>query len=212
MRLLTVLFLLLVSLASAQAADWVQEIDNAELEAVLTDAETGFATGDHDAFRAALDELDFFVTPCLVEPILPDVAAHLHRVQALRHFIDDQENQAFAALDASRALQPDTSYPSSVLPEGHLLRNRLAAEARTPADTIRLPRPRTGRIWLDGRDTRRRATARPTVFQLADTTGVVTLSRYLQPTKPVPAYERKPVLRNILAITAGSAATAFGGL
>jgi len=204
--------LLLLPPATAGAADCVQEIDSEALEDVLSNAEAGFASGDHDTFRAALEEVAFFVTPCLVEPVDPDVAAHLHRVQALEHFIDDEEDQAFAALDASRALQPGGSYPSSVLPEGHTLRSRLAGLPRTGEDTRRLPRPRQGRIWLDGVDTRRVNPERPTLLQLADPEGRVTLSTYLRPGQPPPDYERKPVLRNILAITAGSAAAAFGGL
>jgi hypothetical protein len=128
---------------------------------------------------------------CLVVPVEPALAAHVHRVQGVRFFIDRQRDLAAAAFAAARHRDPDYRFPVALIPEGHTLRSLYAevpAETRT---TSAVPPPDGERLFLDGVAELDRAEQWPVIAQVEGRDGAVRLSRYVLPGQPLPAYASK---------------------
>jgi hypothetical protein len=142
------------------------------------------------AFQLASDEA-MTALGCLIEPVEPALAAHVHRVQGVRFFIDRQRELAAAAFAAARHRDPDYRFPVALIPEGHTLRalyTEVPAETRT---TRQAPEPDGERLFLDGVEELERAEQWPVIAQVENGDGVVRLSRYLLPEQPLPAYASK---------------------
>lgn len=196
----------------AAAQDCFAPVHSADVEAALVKADAAWSADDDAGLRAAVQEVDAFVLPCLVEPITPEVAAHLHRVQGLVAFLDRQREVAFAAMRASRVLQPAFVYDDALLPPGHELRIAHEASPTAPAEGgSRLPVPKAATLWFDGTQTRVRPDDRATVAQVQARSGSVTTA-WLAPGAPMIAYAPVPKVRTALAVTAGVTAALAGGL
>lgn len=207
------LFVLLVGIVPVEAAfgqDCFAPVTAAQLDEALVRADAAWSAGDMERFRAESQEAAVFLLPCLDAPITGEVAAHLHRVRGLEAFLDRQRELADGAMAASRALAPGWTPAETLLPPGHELRVALEAPPR-PAVTERLPAPKGASLYFDGAEGRLRPTDRPTVAQV-ETNGGLT-SAWLAPGAAMLPYPTAaPRTRTALAISAGVAAAAFGGL
>lgn len=196
-----------------------------DLMAHLEAAEGAFGAGRLPDFLAQSQRARDKV-PCVSEVLLPPLAARLHRVEAMRGFVDRDE-RALSALGSARALEPDFLFPSAVVPEGHPLHDRLAT-APTGGPTEALPDISPERVQLDGRPAEERPLERPVVAQHLSAAGAVHATAYLRPGQPSPQWgtpasvalppalpqppAQAPKLRPALAMGGGAGAAALAGL
>lgn len=147
--------------------------------------------GDDAAnFAVAVDSMRR-ILPCVQEGVDPATAAHVHRVEGLAAFAARDLPAARLAFAAARVVDPTWVMPEAVAAVGSPLRAEWsAAEAATT--TVRLPRPRSGELRVDGLLASERPDARPALLQVMDTRGRAVTSAWLAVGAPVPAYEKKP--------------------
>lgn len=116
-------------------------------------------------------------------------AAEFHRVEGVRLFVDRNSPEAQKHFAAARALEPNFSFPTDLVPEGNPLLDDYNALEPTPGSFEQVPRPKVGSIKLDGSSTLNRGLERPVTFQLADGAGKVVLSKVLGASDAPPAYD-----------------------
>lgn len=159
----------------------------AEFSAAIDDAENAFASLDLAGLRASAADARGEIG-CLPGAIPPILAARLHRVEALRAFADADEAGARRALLAARVLDPTGELPARVVPADHPIRKLdPGAQSQLPASVV-VSAPTAGRVVFDGSVRLDRPSDRPTVLQLVDNRGAVTLGAYLWPEAPMPPY------------------------
>ncbi len=159
----------------------------AEFAAAIDDAETAFASLDLAGLRSSVDDATGELG-CLPGAIPPILAARLHRVEALRAFADADEGAARRALLAARVLDPTGELPARVVPADHPIRKLdPGPQSHAPA-SVEVPPPIAGRVLFDGSARLDRPSDRPTVLQLVDNRGAVTLGAYLWPDAAMPPY------------------------
>ena len=181
------------------------------IHAVVDRADTAFASLDADAFTAATEELTLTL-PCLSGLADPVLAARVHRLQGLRHYMHGQTEDAVHSLTAARALEPSFVFADDFLPPSHELRQSYESLDTAPPPTKRVSEPREGgSLYFDGTATLKRPEDRSTLYQRVTAEQLVAETRYLQATEPLPAYSAIPRLRNRLIFSsAASAALGVG--
>jgi len=150
---------------------------NADIGALLDSADAALNEADVDGFQTTIQKVALNV-PCLSEPITPELAARLHAFQGIRHYVAGETDQATGAFFASRVLNPDTSLPAALFPDGHEIHGVFND---TPVDTARssrLPGPKDGKLLIDGEATTGKPLERPFVAQRVDGETVLD-TRYL---------------------------------
>ena len=194
--------------ATAEAGSrCIAEFPPEALEERLERAEAAMAALDVDTFLAAVQE-GWIMVPCLDEPLTVPQAAHLHRVEGLRRWVDEETERADQALRAARSLDPLYVFPDELLDPGHELRTSF--EAMSPAlVTERVDRPREGTLYFDGLEGTERPVEAATLWQLELPSGAVQ-SSYLFPGEPGPDYDAVSRRKRLLwGTTAGLAAGAL---
>ena len=156
-------------------------------------AQAAFGATKVPEFQAAALELDALV-PCLMEPVDPELAALVHRMKGLSAFIGRDQDRAREAFAAARVLQPDYSWPESLIPWGHPLLGLYEALPITGTAFETVPTPASGWVYMDGRPSEPRPLEWPTILQVSDAEGAIQLSSYLWPGEPVPDYGIEPVV------------------
>ncbi|GDX78722.1 hypothetical protein LBMAG42_05330 [Deltaproteobacteria bacterium] len=159
----------------------------AEFAAAIDDAENAFASLDLAGLRTSVADATGEIG-CLPGAIPPILAARLHRVEALRAFADADEGAARRALLAARVLDPTGELPPRVVPADHPIRKLdPGPQSQAPASVV-VPAPTAGHVVFDGSVRLDRPSDRPTVLQLVDNRGAVTLGAYLWPEASMPPY------------------------
>lgn len=159
----------------------------AEFAAAIDDAENAFASLDLAGLRSSVADAASEIG-CLPGAIPPILAARLHRVEALRAFADADEAGARRALLAARVLDPTGEIPARVVPVDHPIRMLdPGPQSQLPASVF-VSAPLAGRVVFDGSVRLDRPADRPTVLQLVDNRGAVTLGAYLWPEAAMPPY------------------------
>ncbi|MCA9489474.1 MAG: hypothetical protein KC621_06110 [Myxococcales bacterium] len=195
------------------ASAWAEctfRADLSEVSTALEAAETAYVSLDVALFEKATTEVDF-VVPCLDAPLDVATAARLHRLRGLGRFAEGDSEGAVIELTAARALEPAFVFPVEMLPEGFELRLIYEGLPAAPSDQVaRLPRPRGGRLVLDGSEGRDRAEDRSVIFQRIEDDAVVQTT-VLAPTDPIPWYPGISKRRTVLAVSSlATAAVATG--
>jgi hypothetical protein len=182
-----------------------------QLATNLSSAEAAYVSLDVPEFQRAMTEVDYLV-PCLVEPVSIELAAQLHRIRGLGHYVDGKPEAVESSLRAARLLEPDYRFSTDVLPEGFDLRIQYEAFPVEGELGTNMPRPRSGSLVVDGRDTRLRPPTATLLQVLSE--GRVQQSVYLLPTDPLPEYpgvdRRRTTLLTTGAGTGIAAALLYG--
>jgi hypothetical protein len=216
--------LLLLTFAAAHAADCPTRSQQADIAAKFDAAEEAYTSLDVEVFSLSLDEAALML-PCLDAPIDPAFAARNHRMRGLRAYLERDATRAAQSFAAARALQPDYSFPTTLIPEGHSVRKQYASlDVSTPNPTT-APEPIEGWLSFDGTRGLSRPSMWPSIVQLFDAEGRLLSTSYLFPADPLPAYKakaqpvasaavaRKPLSPKVpLLIGAGVAAVGAGVL
>lgn len=180
-----------------------------DLREPLQEAEAAFADFDDSGFDDALDRAALLL-PCLEAPVPRDLAAHYHRLQGVRLYVSGREDAGMASLAAGRVLEPEYAFPDALFPPEHALRYRYEQLPTAPGATTRAPRPRQGRLLLDGEDTLDRGVRQAVIAQLVDPEGSVLLSRYIAGDQLLPEYDAVPRVRTRWALLSAGSAAASG--
>lgn len=188
-------------------------VDSVEVARALDAASDRFAEADAEGFqaetRAALEQV-----ACVRDPLEPRLVAALHRATGLLAFVARDTDRATTAFAAARSVEPGYTFPTSVLPEGHPIRDQYGAVDPDKGQTRAVGEPKSGRVSFDARATLQRPVDRPTVFQRFESGGVVDTA-YLWPGDELPTYDAKrppSPLVTPLWISTGAAAVLSGAL
>lgn len=198
-----VVFTVVTALAFAERAEasCAAPSHDADLEHALATAESAYVALDGETFDASMTRAST-VLPCLAEALTPTLAAHYHRLEALRRYAILDEQGAGEAVRAARVVDPGYTFSDEVLPPDHPLRQQYTAASTSDSVTSPSPRPLDGALLFDGRATVRRPGNRATVFQFVDDAGIPTTTVYLLSKDPLPSY---PTGQNAEAAAGGSA-------
>ena len=179
----------------------------ASFEHHLISAERAFADLDPDGFVAGLEHASLAL-PCLSSVLSPEVAAHFHRVAGLNKFTSGMRSEAAAYLSASRAIDPDGTFPPDMLPASHPVLELYEHPGVDATVKRSVPKAAFGDVYFDGKQVRQRPANVPTIFQTTDDTGAVTSTALLTPERALPIYEGVSLRRQASQVTAASS----GGL
>lgn len=196
--------------ALAWASDCPYRTTTDTLQSQLDGANAAFANLDVDGFVSSLQDVALTL-PCLNDPVTVELAAHYHRTEALRLYVEGKDAEALPPLEAAHALKPDFTYPEGQFPKGYPLLQQWQSLSATPAQTLGIRRPPSGRALFDGVEGRKRPTDRPTLIQVVDNDGAIEQTWYLRPADPWP-YGEVPRLRNGLLIASGASVLLAAGL
>lgn len=188
MRSLSVLLLLVPSLA---AADCPEPVGTTALQQAVEQAEVAFGTADLEGFQAAQARLQALL-PCLESTAPRNLAAGVHRVEALRAFADREQDRAVGAFAAARAIEPGYAMPATVVPDGHPVRGLYDQSESVDVVSEAAPRPAGAYLVFDGRPSDERPGNVPTIAQLVAEDGAVRTSAYLWPGDALFPYEIAP--------------------
>lgn len=184
--------LLALSLPAASAEPACPEgADTTDLTTAISDAEATFTDLDIAAFKEATDRLRGLL-PCLGDPLTRHLSAEVHRFLGIRAF-GDRDPDAKLYFAAARAIEPDYTFPPSLIPEGNPVRTAYADYDLSQARVASAPEPASGSLQFDARTTLERPAAWPTIYQRLDESGAVVETAYLMPADPVPTYPMKQV-------------------
>lgn len=175
-----ILLLLSSFVGATQAACTPAAVQTAVQEGLLA-----FAAMDDTGVEDAVGAVDTKVA-CQVAPLPPGVAAEVHQIHGLAAFLGGDTAGAKAAFSAELALDPTSTLPLKIAPEGGKLA-RLYAESKVPMGTSSdLSIGADYRGYVDGTEASKRPSDRPAVVQLAEY-DVVKYSAWLLPASPLPA-------------------------
>ena len=172
----------------ATSAALAQDCTTAVVQLALDDAESAFEARDKEAFLAAMDRVDANLG-CVRDPATPALAAELHRMVGLRGFLERDEDAAALAFVAARSIEPDYTFPLTVVPEHHPVQELYLELDPARGTTLVLAPPAEGSIRLDGRRAESRSTSWPQLMQVVSGTGGVVSTDYVWPSEPTPFYD-----------------------
>ncbi|MBW2253353.1 MAG: hypothetical protein JRI25_01995 [Deltaproteobacteria bacterium] len=182
--------------------------------------EVAFVGLDEEGFDSTHARLTAAI-PCIVEPLaLRDILA-LHRASALAAFMDGDMVASRKSWGAVRTLHPDWVPPSSMIPEGHLLRG-LFDEAPTDPEVVALDMAPPGGWLVDGREATGVPAQRAFVLQGIDE-GAVGYTGYHHSVAEIPVLDfaepisrvsprAKKIRKTGTLVAGGMAAGALAGL
>jgi len=197
------------------------------LSQLVSAGDVAFADLNESGFQVARWNAGQAV-PCLNEPLSTGQVASYHRLEALASFLDRDHAQTVMSFKAVLSVAPGYDLPLSLAPDNHPLRvdfevaSGLAAGALVP-----MPTPTEGSVMVDGTPAEGVPLDRPYIFQYIGADGAVAHSELVRPGMPLPEYPSKGSrspgpkagggggglsLNVPLAVTAGAAALASGGL
>ncbi len=195
------------AVASAEDSSCPELTLGNDLQAAASQAELAFEATKVDEFLGATDDLVRLV-PCMLEPVEPAMAAHVHRMMGLRSFVQRNQDQARQAFAASRVLEPEFTWPEELIPWGHPLLAIYAALDTEAAAFETPPAPEAGWVYMDGRPSEPRPLEWPTIMQVSDGEGAIQLSSYLWPSQPLPDYGTTSTVSVVAPAAAGDSTSA----
>ena len=165
----------------------------------LAASEAAFTELDVETFGLAADQAALLL-PCVEDAVTPDLAAWSHRVFGLRLVLEGRQEEATLPFAAARALEPEYSFPETLIPAGHQVRSIYASFDLDTGTFETLPEPLVGHLTFDGSQGIVRPMAWPTLVQVFDAAGTPTATRYLFPGDAMPAYEAVPPPIEVLTL------------
>lgn len=185
------MLLLLSGPAGAAGGPCEAAVSSVTLDRVLLDAELAWGRLDLTGFDAAARQAEALL-PCVGDALYPPTAARYHRIRGMRAFVERDQAEARRDFAAARALEPGWTFPESLAPPGHPVREDYTALSLDGARYEPVAPPASGRLTFDGLPTGLRARDWPTVVQVFDATGAVDVTRWLRPQDALPSYEEGP--------------------
>jgi hypothetical protein len=163
------------------------------LSEAVSDAEKAFVAMEasaldraHAEARGALD--------CQEQPLTPVLCAGVHRVEALKAFVDGDDDATILSFQAMLDTQPGYDLPDELAPPGSPLRDTLdQARQFDTSEPFPLPLPAEGWLTVDGRRAIAAPSGRPFVFQRMLDDGAVAQTAYVPLGKPFPRYPLRDV-------------------
>lgn len=175
-------FLLSASSFAAGAADCPRKFDTTEILEAANATEKAFMKVDKPSFQTARADVGSRMV-CASEVLSPSAQARIHRVETLGAFLDGRLDRVPRALSGLFAAEPGHQIPTSLLPDGHPIRNLVPSAMAYLRDDpgVELPKPGNGWIEADGAHALRVATQRASLLQQLDGQGVVLATHYRWP-------------------------------
>jgi hypothetical protein len=177
--------------ASTEAC--ARRYDAAEVMEAANAAVKAFGRFDEAAFATSHGDL-LARLPCVAVPLgAADIGA-IHRVQAMRAFLDDRAPAVQMALAGMLAADPGYQFPTATVPEGHPLRLALGPSARLLKDGAGrdLVVLESGWIEVDGAAAPQAPAERAAVLQRIDAQGQVVETRYVWPDDELGEWAKRP--------------------
>ncbi len=174
-------FLLLAHLARAATCN---PTTAADLQAPVTDGESGVIQLEEDPVRTAVTKADETLR-CLTELLAPADVAAIHRLHAYGAFVAGDTAATRRAFGAARAADPAWIITDRLAPPGTPLRNLFNTSSLDVAtETVKLP---TGTLlYVDGIKSSERPQDRPALLQLTSLSGRVLATVWLTEDQPLP--------------------------
>ena len=158
--------MLLWIVSSALAAPCDTPVKPDQLAGFAEDALFAFATMDEDGFVTSADRARTEIA-CLDAPLMPPQAASIHRLEALRAFLDGNDAAALASFKAARRIEPDYRLSTKIAPEGGPLAELYAQAGKSkPGTAVGQSLPAGALMWVDGSSSGKRLADQPSVVQL----------------------------------------------
>ncbi len=148
-----------------------------ELSRTLLDGEQAIRESDQTSLEAAEVRAETLLL-CLASPLRPADVASFMRLEGIARFVRKEREAAVAWFSAARTVDPSWSLPEALFSEGHPLRRAFEGAPKGDAETVRLPRPRDGRVSVNGRATDELPVALPWVLQWWDGAGNVRVTAF----------------------------------
>ena len=195
----------LFAMALAQDTACPEPTDTLQLLNAIERGENAWSLAngaEFNAANAAMAEL----LPCLGEPLTRSMAARVHRMNGLYHFLNRQQDEMELSFAAARATAPAFRWPADLVPPDHPVLDGYNARAVNTQDVTATLAPVDGSSHFDGRETLDRPNGLPTLHQHLDAEGAVAGTWLLAPDAPLPDYPRvAPVTEGaIMADTDGT--------
>jgi hypothetical protein len=187
------LFFCLLPSSEAAELSCPTAASNRDIAELLDSADAALDDADVDGFRTTIEQVAMNV-PCLSESIDPELAARLHTLQGIRHYVAGNPDEAMSSFLAARVLNPDTSLPAGLFPEGHEIHGVFNKVDVGEVQSFRLPAPKEGDLLIDGVVARAKPLDRPFVAQRV-TGDTVVDTRYLGVGEAVINYKAVPLTR-----------------
>lgn len=187
LRRLLLLIPISAGLSQAYAGACADKATIAELNRSMDKAETAYGSLDLDGFMGSSDLLRTDL-PCLGEPMTRVVAERIHRIEGLRGYLDGDRRAASQSFAAARALNPDYSFPDTLVPAGYPEFELYNALDLTLGSTSKVDPMIDGYVLLDGKVGNDRPTDWPTIVQVINEDGDVVVTKYVRPGEPMPSY------------------------
>lgn len=195
---------------SASAADCPAPVDAATLQATLDAAEAAYGRVDVDAFTGSMTKARAQM-PCVEEAITPALAAKLHRLEGLAAFADSARERATQAFAAARSLEPDYTFPTTVVQPGNPLLDQYKA-LDPVCEEEKIPPAKDGKLRVDGQSQRLRPLEFPVLVQVIDPEGEGAVTAYLWPGDALPYQPGTVRTPTQTALLAGGVGVAVAGL
>lgn len=187
---------MLIALTAAHAAEPCSATATSLTETV-EEAQRALERLEPEKFLAATDRLDALI-PCLAEPMSRHLAAEIHRTKGIRA-VSDRAADASAYFAAARSLEPAFVLPSTLIPEGHPVRQAYGAFDLNAGTFDPIPPPAEGTLTVDANPKLYRPTSWPTVAQYLGPDGAVRFTVYLRPGDALPDYPVQNATGTVLA-------------
>lgn len=187
LRRLLLLLPISAALSQAFAGTCADKTSIVELNRSMDKAEKAYGSLDLDGFMGSSDLLRTDL-PCLGEPMTRVVAERIHRIEGLRGYLDGDRRAASQSFAAARALDPDYSFPDTLVPAGYPEFELYNALDLTLGSTSKVDPMIDGYVLLDGKVGNDRPTDWPTIVQVINEDGDVVVTKYVRPGEPMPSY------------------------
>lgn len=155
----------------------------ADLSASLDSAETAYTAMQLQQFVVAMRTTDT-IAACLTERPSRAAIARLHRMHGLDAFARAPERARWAFV-AARSIEPQYSFPESLVPAGHPVAEAFARATPSGESGSDVSLSTGARLFLDGSEAAERMPDRSALAQIVRDDGVVTASAYLWPDEPL---------------------------
>lgn len=157
------------------------------LNDTMKKAEAAYADLDVDSFEGAMatgrEQL-----PCLDGRLPTAISAYVHRMEGLRRYTNREPDLAREAWATARELEPLYSFPTSLIPAKHVIRDAYTAASPLPGVATPVPAPPAGSMLFDGTPGTARPPGRATIFQVLAADGKAVSSAYLFTADATPAH------------------------
>jgi len=173
-----------------------------ELLEILERAEWAYGGAELDVFNASSD-LMLERLPCVDEEVPRNIAARIHRLQGLRGFVVRDPDLSTRAFAAARSIEPGYRFPETIVPQGNPV---LADYEAIPVESgLLVPAlaPKDGYLLFDGRPGTQRPGSWPSLLQIVDEKGQISLTVYLRRSEALPEYKQARVQPIVKASNGG---------